>query len=140
MELYNFNNDAYHEIIKIIKFSFFKQIKNTGIVFEEVLSAKNLATEKQFYILVCNDQEKRHYIRFREIKGLLLNLNQIAKKRLEKLKLFENELVKINNTEEYGESLYFNDIEMTAIGISKIKELLVHFDKRLKELNAKNAC
>lgn len=132
MEIYNFNTDAYNQIVKIVKFRFLKQIKNTGIVFEKILSASNLIREKEFYILVCNDQDKIHYVRFKEIKGLILNLNQIAKKRLAKLKLFEMELLKINNTEEYGEPQYFNDIEMTAIGISSIQELLLHFDKKLR--------
>lgn len=60
---------------------------------------------------------------------MILLLSKIAKDRLENLKYKEKELLKINNTEEYGESKYFTDTEMTAIGISSIEELLDHFEK-----------
>lgn len=39
--------------------------------------------------------------------------------------------MEINDTESYGESSYFNDTEMAAIGISSIKDLLKHFDNKL---------
>ncbi len=68
MELYNFNNDAYKEIVKEFKFRFLKQIKNTGIVFNEILLANNLVTNTEFYLLVCYDQEDTHYIRFKDLK------------------------------------------------------------------------
>ena len=40
--------------------------------------------------------------------------------------------MKINDTESYGESNYFNDTEMTAIGISTIRDLLKHLDNKQK--------
>lgn len=129
MELYDFNTDAYNKIVELFKFRFYKQIKDTGIVFKEILSAKNLVTEQKFFILLCYDQEKIHSIRFKQLKVLILMLTKIAKNRFEKLKVKELELKQINNTEKYGEDKYFNDIEMTAIGICSIKELLNHFEK-----------
>lgn len=141
MELYDFNNDAYNEIVKKFNFRFLKQIKNTGIVFNEILFANNLVTDAKFYILVCNDQEKTYYIRFKDLKVLLIRLTQIATNRLEKLKLFEKELMAINDTECYGESQYFNDTEITAIGISSINELLIHFIEKIQKLNiGENVC
>ncbi len=132
MELYDFNKDAYNKVVELVKFRFYKQIKDTGIVFKEILLSKNLVTKNEFYILVCNDQENNHYIRFKNSKVLFIRLKQIAEKRLNKLELFEKKLLEINDTESYGESRYFNDTEMTAIGISTIKDLLNHFDNKLK--------
>lgn len=134
MELYNFNHDAYNEVVKIVGFRFYNQIKNTGIVFNEILFVNNLVTNKNFYLLICDDQEETHYIRFKELKVMLEILTEIAKKRLIKLRKLETTLLKVNNTEVYGESLYFNDTEMTAIGISSIGELLNHFEKKIKLL------
>lgn len=62
-------------------------------------------------------------------------LTKIAKKRLEKLKAREVELLQINDTEKYGESNYFNDSEMTTIGIHSIKELLNYFEKNKTKWN-----
>ena len=132
MELYDFNKDAYNKVVELFKFRFYKQIKDTGIVFKEILLSKNLVTKAEFYILICDDQENNHYIRFKDSKLLFIRLRQIAEKRLKKLERFEKELMKLNDTESYGESNYFNDTEMTAIGISTIKELLKHFDNKLK--------
>lgn len=135
MDMFNFHKEPYNEVVKIIKFKFLSQIRNTGIIFNEILSANNLVTNSKFYILVCNDQDKIHYIRFKEIKVLLINLIQIAEKRLKKLSLFESELLKINDTESYGESKYFNDTEITAISISSIEELLKHFRTKMSIVN-----
>jgi len=135
MNLYNFNIEAYNKIVEIFKIRFYKEIKDTGIVFEEILLADNLVTKTKFYILICNDQETTHYIRFRDAKSLLLQLIQIAQKRLKRLEAKEFELIKIKNVETYGETQYFNDTEMTAIGISSIKLFLHHIEKINKESN-----
>lgn len=129
MELYDFNTDAYNKIVELFKFRFYKQIKDTGIVFNEILEAENLVTNQRFFILLCYDQETTHLIRFKELKVLILMLTKIAKSRLKKLNTKESELLRINDTEEYGENRYFNDTEMVAIGICSIKELLIHFEK-----------
>ena len=60
---------------------------------------------------------------------------QLAKERLKRLELEESRLLKVNDTETYGESQYFNDTEMTAIGISSIKDLLKHFEEIRIKLN-----
>ncbi len=134
MEFYNFNTDAYNEVVKIFGFRFYKQIKNTGIVFNEILSANNLATNNNFYLLICNDQEEFHYVRFKELETLLIKLTEIAKKRLNKLKRLESTLMEVNNTEAYEENKYYNDTEMSALGISSIEELLSHFENKIKSM------
>ncbi|HAB53810.1 MAG TPA: hypothetical protein DCE80_16810 [Ignavibacteriales bacterium] len=135
MELYDFNRDVYNKVVEIVKFRFFKEIKDTGIVFQELLFSENLITNAKFYILICNDQATTHYVRFKEPKGLLIQLMQLAKERLKRLELEESRLLKVNDTETYGESQYFNDTEMTAIGISSIKDLLKHFEEIRIKLN-----
>lgn len=132
MNLYNFNMHVYNAVVKIVKFRFYKQIENSGIVFNEILFAENLVVHSKFYIHICEDQEKTHYIRFKDSKVLLIQLIQIAKKRLQKLELFESELMKVNDSVAYGENNYFNDTEVTAMGIYSIKSLLVLFEERIK--------
>jgi hypothetical protein len=129
MELYDFNRDAYNKIVEIVKFRFYKEIKDTGIVFKEILSSENLVTNAKFYVLVYEDTGKTNYLRFKDSKAFLVQLSHIARQRLKRLELEEKALLKVNNTESYGESQYFNDTEMNAIGISSIKDLLMHFDK-----------
>lgn len=129
MELYNFNRDAYNKIVEIVKFQFYKEIKNTGIVFEEILSSENLVTNAKFYILFYQDIGKTNYLRFKDSKPFLIQLTHIARQRLHRLEIEEKTLLKVNDTESYGESQYFHDTEMNAIGISSLKELLIHFDK-----------
>jgi phosphoribosylamine-glycine ligase len=129
MELYNFNSDVYNKIVEIVKFRFYKEIKDTGIVFNEILLAENLVTNSKFYVLECNDQDTIQYLRFKDSKLFLIYLIQIAQKRLKRLEAKESELLKVNDTESYGEARYFNDTEMTAIGISSIKILLQHLEK-----------
>lgn len=129
MKIYDFNTRAYNKIVELFKFRFYKQIKDTGIVFKEILSAENLVTGQKFFILMVHDQEKMHSISFVQLKVLILRLTKIAKIRLEKLQLQELELLRINDTEAYGEDNYFNDTEMTAIAICSIQELLNHFEK-----------
>ncbi len=131
MKFYDFNIDTYNEVLKIVKFRFYEKIKNTGIVFKELLEAKNLVTNDKFYILVCDDQEIIHYVRFKETLSLLHQLNSITKKRLERLICLEDKLLSINNIEDYGEGKYFNSTEMTAMGISSIKEFLIFLNKKI---------
>ncbi len=126
---YDFNSDVYNKIVEIVKFRFYKEIKDTGIVFNEILLAENMLTNSRFYILECNDQETIQYLRFKDSKLFLVYLIQIAQTRLKRLEAKESELIKVNNTESYGESRYYNDTEMTAIGISSIKNLLQHLER-----------
>lgn len=128
MEFYDFNNEAYHIVAGIVKFNFYNKIKNTGIVFEEILEATNLVTDVKFYILRCNVQENIHLIRFKDGRTLMSQLIAIAQIRLEKLKQEEKELMKINDTELYGENRYYNDTEMNALGLSSLTGLLKHFE------------
>jgi len=130
-----FSSVAYDKLVELFKFRFYKQIKDTGIVFKELLEAKNLETNKRFYILICDDQEKIHSIRFKNLKVLIIVLTEMAKNRLQRLEVLEKELLQVNDTETYGESRYFNDTEMTATGISSIKELLKHFEKNKTKWN-----
>ncbi|WP_271785323.1 hypothetical protein [Aquimarina algiphila] len=129
MQLYDFNRDTYNKIVEIVKFRFYKEIKDTGIVFKEVLSSENLVTNAKFYILVYEDTGKTNYLRFKDSKSFLIQLIHIAGQRLKRLEIEEKALLKVNDVESYGESQYFNDTEMNAIGISSLKELLIHFDK-----------
>lgn len=134
MDLYGFNHDVYNATIKIVGFRFYRQIKDTGIVFQELLEARDVLKGNTFHILVCFDQEQTHYIRFNHPKVLMFQLREIAEKRLRRLISFEAELMKINDAEAYGENRYHHDTEMTAIGISSIHELLKHFETILKKL------
>lgn len=135
MELYDFNSDVYNRIVKIVKFRFYKEIKDTGIVFTELLFAENLVTNASYYVLICDDQETTHIIRFNDSSSLLFQLICIAKKRLQKLEHKEFALMRVNNTEAYGEAQYYNDTEMTAIGIYSIKNLLKYFEEIMVKLN-----
>jgi len=46
MDYYDFNSNAYNTIVEIFKFRFYKQIKDGGIVFKEILKAENLDKKK----------------------------------------------------------------------------------------------
>ncbi len=129
MEYYDTKSDVYNKIVEIVKFRFHKEIKDTGIVFNEILLAENLVTNSTFYVLECNDQDTIQYIRFKDSKVFIIRLIEIAQKRLKRLEAKESELLKMNDVESYGESRYYNDTEMTALGISSIKSLLEHLEK-----------
>lgn len=135
MELYDFDRDAYNKIVEIVKFRFYKEIKDTGIVFKEILSSENLVSKAKFYILVYEDSGDTNYLRFKDSKSFLVQLTHIARQRLKRLEFEEKRLLKVNDTEAYGESQYFNDTEMNAIGISSLKDLLIHFDKTRLKMN-----
>lgn len=51
MEFYDFNKDVYNRIVKIVKFRFYREIKDTGIVLNEILLAENLVTNISFIFL-----------------------------------------------------------------------------------------
>ncbi len=65
----------------------------------------------------------------------MIRLVKIATNRLKKLKLFAKELMEINDIECYGEHQYFNDTEMTEVGITSIHELIIHFNGKIQTLN-----
>ncbi|WP_157811136.1 hypothetical protein [Cellulophaga sp. RHA19] len=61
-------------------------------------------------------------------------LVKIAETRLSILLKKERELLEVINTEEYGESRYFNDKETTAMSINSTKNLINHFSEKLISL------
>lgn len=130
MDFYDFDKDVYNHIVKLVGFRFYKQIKYTGIVFKELLFSKNLVSGKEFYILVCTVDRSKYYLRFVEnnTNYLIKQLVSIAERRLEFLTAEEARLMKINDTEAYGENLYFEETELTAAGISSLKDLLKLFE------------
>ncbi|MDW3212165.1 MAG: hypothetical protein R8N23_20010 [Reichenbachiella sp.] len=132
MESKKFNKEAYKEIVKIVKFRFYEQLKNTGISIEGILEATDMVSKKEFYILILSDQETKHHIRFRESKSLLIQLVKIFEMRLKVLKMEENELLTINDTEAYGEDRYFDETEQIACALTSIPSLLEIFTKNLK--------
>lgn len=133
MDIYDFNNKTYNKIVEIVKFRFYKQIKESGIVFKEILFSKNLITEKEFYILVYEEDKKEKNLRFKDSKSFLIQLIQIAKKRLTKLEIEKRVLLNVECPETYGSNQYFIDTDLNAAGIASLKELLFHLDKiRLK--------
>lgn len=127
MDLYDFNSDVYRFIFKKSKVNFLKQIKNSGIVFKEVLFAENPLTKNTFHMLVYEIDKNKFYIRFKNENVLISLLTVIAEKRLDQMIIQESRLLLINDIESYGEEQYYNDTEMTSVNISALKELLEKF-------------
>lgn len=133
MDIYNFDSKTYNKIVEIVKFRFYKQIKESGIIFKEILFSKNLITEKEFYILVYEEDKKEKNLRFKNSKSFLIQLIQIAQKRLAKLEIEKKILLNVEYSETYGPNQYFIDTEINGAGIASLRELLLHLDKiRLK--------
>ncbi|RKD92389.1 uncharacterized protein DUF1104 [Mangrovibacterium diazotrophicum] len=134
MLFYDFNKDVYNKVVRIVKFQFYKEIKNTGIVFKEIISAKNLVDNTSFYILRYEIDSRTKQLRFKDTKSFVKQLKDVAKQRLKKLEQEESILMRITDTESYGESKYFNDTEMNAINLSSTIALFTLLNNTTKSL------
>lgn len=133
MDLYDHDSKVYKHLVSVVGFRFFKQIKDTGIVLKRAYKSEDVVNNRLFTLLEFEEDNELKWMKIANKKQFIFNLKRIAIDRLERVQFEERELLKINNTEDYGEDRYFSQTEMAAINISALKDLLSLLDKENDE-------
>ena len=135
MDFYDNEPKVYKHLVSIVGFIFFKQIKDSGIVLKSIFKGEDIASNKLITLLEYEEDDELKWIKICNKHQFIFNIKKVAKARFERIKWEEQKLLKINNTEEYGESRYFNETEMAAINLGALEDLLVLLEDQLKKEN-----
>lgn len=127
------NDDAYKAVAKITKLNFKRYIKNSGIVITELLEAKSLSHDREFFILCYDEDNESKSFRFKERKAFISLLMGIAIKRKNKNEWKLKGLMAINDSESVDFD-YHQAMEMNAINQESLEGLIDYLKKASTQL------
>lgn len=113
----DYGQDPYEVLSGILKLRFSAQLKNSGIVFENIYQIKNLVSGKDFFMLEVNSTQ----IRFVTKKDFLVHFMGFLTKNIESYNKRYHELI-TRRTDEFTDEVGL-EMEYKKIDYYKIKQI-----------------
>lgn len=125
----DYGQDTYKVLSKLIKISFAKYLKNSGIEFCGIYQMRNLVNDVEFYLLEVNTTQ----IRFRKPKDFLLHFKLFLKTNIE---TYEREYKRLTTrkvdefTDEVGLEMRYKQVDYYIYQQTELLKLMTtHYEK-----------